>query len=378
MTAFTRLGSAIWDWEPWTNLEPLGRVLWLALYTSGEAKRHVPGLWQGGIPTIADASRLRQDEVVGALDCLLAADVDGRPMIEYDPKTRVLRLCELPDAGEFPSSGKVILSWWTKFRTVPNCAVRDSHVRTLAWILEEGSKHTRGGYTEHHKQAWDQTFGTLAIPAPRRRGVRRLSDFNDTSTHAQPSLFAPRIPELSTGISSEAGYPQNPQPAVDNSPSETKPNEIRVRDRVCDTLSDTVSDTLCDTLRIPDPGSRILDLGEGERGRGGRPALALVPLLTVADVIRELGESYDRQFHDTHQEALTSRVALWASRGLTPGDLRVLGQFNAVFGYRIGARALVAIEDMVTHIQTCRAELDARTQRLALLAEFTGTREGKG
>ena len=126
MTAFTRLGSSLWDWEPWTDLAPLPRVLWLALYTSAEAKRHVPGLWHGGIPSMADAARLPPDDVIDALDKLLQ-----RELVEYDAKLRVLRLCELPDAGEYPSNGKVILGWWTKFRTVPQCPVHDSHVKLL-------------------------------------------------------------------------------------------------------------------------------------------------------------------------------------------------------------------------------------------------------
>ena len=67
MSAFTRLGASLWDWEPWTDLRAQTRILWLALYTSAEAKRHVPGLWQGGIPTMADAARMPPDDVIAAL-----------------------------------------------------------------------------------------------------------------------------------------------------------------------------------------------------------------------------------------------------------------------------------------------------------------------
>src|SRR5882724_5806912 len=95
LSAFTRLGSALWNWEPWVTRTEITRLFWLALYTSGEAKRHVPGLWQGGFPSMADAARISPDKVIDALDELL-----DHEMVEYDPKTRVLRLCMLPDPGE--------------------------------------------------------------------------------------------------------------------------------------------------------------------------------------------------------------------------------------------------------------------------------------
>ena len=184
MSAFTRLGASLWDWEPWTDLRAQTRILWLALYTSAEAKRHVPGLWQGGIPTMADAARMPPDDVIAALDQLLE-----RELVEYDQKLRVLRLCGLPDAGEYPSNGKVILGWWTKFNTVPPCPVRDAHVRTIAWIIDNGSRRA-GTATDNHKEAWSQTFGTITIPPPRRRGIRRLADsLWDTGTQVQPSLW---------------------------------------------------------------------------------------------------------------------------------------------------------------------------------------------
>src|SRR4029079_3664356 len=153
MTAFTRLGSSIWDWEPWTELGTCARVLWLALFTSAEAKRHVPGLWQGGIPMMADAAHMSADDVRLALDQLLE-----RETVEFDARSRVLRLCHLPDAGEFPSNGKVILGWWTRFKTVPACPVRDAHVRTLQWILDTGAERRGTPLTPDHANAWRTTF----------------------------------------------------------------------------------------------------------------------------------------------------------------------------------------------------------------------------
>jgi hypothetical protein len=360
MTAFTRLGSSLWDWEPWTNLAPLPRILWLALYTSGEAKRHVPGLWQGGIPSMADASRLAPDAVIDALDKLLE-----RELVEYDAKYRVLRLCELPDAGEYPSNGKVILGWWTKFRTVPACPVRDSHVRTLAWICDEGAKRSGKPFSPHHKTSWDETFATIVVPQPRRRGIRRLAD-SDTGTQVQPSLFSSPGKPSGNGIApqGDADSPQVSYPAVDNSAALHQPKEI--------SGPETVSDTVSDTNRIPDPGSRIPEdlssSGEGERGRGGaRPVLSLVPPYTAAEVIREMAQGlWDPAFDRSHQNALSAMISVWGQQCITLADFAVLREYSALSGQRMSARWLVGC-DIAAEISKARRTIDWRDERARVM-----------
>ncbi len=187
MGNYTRLGAAIWDWDPWTTLPPIPRLLWLAIYTSPEAKKGVPGLFHGSLHSLAEASRLPTDEMYTSIDVLL-----DRDMIEYDKNKRVLRLCELPDAGDWPSGTFVLQSWWKRFRSVPACPVRDAHVATLRWMLEQGALEAdsnRGGrVSAGHENVWAATFGTIVVPSSRRRGVRRLAD-SDTGTNVQPSLF---------------------------------------------------------------------------------------------------------------------------------------------------------------------------------------------
>lgn len=360
MTAFTRLGSFIWDWEPWTNLAAAPRVLWLALYTSAWAKRNVPGLWHGGIPSMAEAARMNPDEVVIALDALLDGD-----LVEYDVKFRVLRLCELPDPGECPSNGKVILGWWTKFKTVPACPVRDSHVRVLAWICDEGSKQRGREFTPNHKEAWDSTFGTIIVPSPRRRGVRRLAD-SDTSTQVQPSLFS-QASGSGNGIAlqDDCGSPQSHAQAVDNSAALHQPNRIRA--------PETVSDTISDTNRIPDPGSRIPDLlisssGEGE-GRGTRPVLTLVPPYTVHDVIREMAQgNWDPSFDKSHQEALSAMIPAWVAARVTPDDLARLREYSVISGTRLSLRWLLGC-DITMEVTRARRVVDWRDERARAMAD---------
>ncbi len=362
MSAFTRLGSALWDWEPWTNRTPSTRLLWLALYTSGEAKRHVPGLWQGGLPSMADAARMTPDGVINSLDELLEHE-----LVEYDPKTRVLRLCELPDPGEYPSNGKVIRGWWTKFQTVPDCAVRDAHVRTLQWILHEGAKRSGKKVTPDHMEAWGATFSMITVPAPRRRGVRRLAD-SDTSNAVQPSLFPSQASPLLLGNGIEAtlarSYPQDVAQAVDNSASLRQTNKI------------SGPETVSDTNRIPDPGSRIPESFFSSPDspitmHSAKPVLSLV--YTVEDVFAVLRTGrWDPMFEDSHHEAIGSRLALWASGGTTLADFRVLAEYSAVFGKAMNARWL-ASSDLATiqqNVAHARSELHNRRERLAMLAEY--------
>jgi hypothetical protein len=361
MTIFTRLGAGLWDWEPWTELFPVARILWLALYTSSEAKRNVTGLWQGGIPAMADAARLAPDDVISALDQLLE-----REMVEYDRKLRVLRLCDLPDPGEHPHNGKVILSWWRRFQTVPVCPVRDAHVRTLAWVCHEGCRLAGKTFTPDHQTAWDKTFGTIVVPPKRRRGVRTLAD-SDTSTQRQPSLFPPNASSLPSGSGgasqSEPSYPQIPQPPVDNSAALHQSNKNNIADTVCDTV--------CDTVRIPDPdsGSGSLDLsGEGERGRA-RPLLTLVPPYAAAEVLRVMGGGkWDPAFDRSHQNALSALIPVWVAGRIALDDFRLLADYSRHSGTVMSARFLAGC-DLVAEIQRARQVLDWRDVRMASMLE---------
>jgi hypothetical protein len=349
----------LWDWPRFIELDDSARCLWLALYTTAEAKRHAPGLWQGGVPAMADASRQHPDAVIHALDSLLDHD-----MVEFDNRTRVLRLCYLPDAGEFPSNGKVILGWWTRFRSVPDCGVRNAHVTTLRWILDEGARLSGKGISPHHESAWRETFGTVAIPASRHRGVRRLAD-SDTSTRVQPSLFPSEKPS-GNGIA-EAAYPQHPQVPVDRSAALHQLNKINI--------PETVSDTVSDTNRIPDPGSRILDPSEeGGRGGGhesGRPVLTLVPPYHAGHVLKALAQGpWDGSSDRTHLEAVGAMIGAWAAAGVGVADFELLAEYNAHTQRKWSARALLGC-DIAHELEVARKTIAWRDlQHKAMLAKL--------
>jgi hypothetical protein len=187
VTAFTRIGASIWNWERFTALDDGPRNLWLALYTTAEAKRVIPGLWHGSINSMAEAAHRPFNVTIQNLDDLLDAE-----LVEFDQKHRVLRMTELPDAGEYPASPTILSSWWSRFLLVPACAVRDAHVAMIRWILDTGAKLVKknrtGRPTPAHEEIYSSTFGTVPPVAARRRGVRRLLDA-DTGNDVQPSLF---------------------------------------------------------------------------------------------------------------------------------------------------------------------------------------------
>jgi len=240
MGAHTRLGCSLWTWEPFTSLPTSdAKLLWLALYTTAEAKRIVPGLFHGSIVAMADAARMPADDVVNALDKLLE-----RELVEYDRGLRVLRLTELPDAGESPANGNVLRGWFRKWKTVPACAVRDAHVTTLRWIMDEWCRDNAKALSPDHEKAWAETFGLVKIPAPRKRGVRRL-----LGRTAQPGLFDDRGTEDVEDPPAGSGF----TPSLPSSPTAAEARSARP-DTVPSTGSLPSSETIPGSS-LPIPGS---------------------------------------------------------------------------------------------------------------------------
>lgn len=326
MSSYTRLGSVIWTWPRWTALEDHGRMLYLALYTTAEAKRIVPGLFHGSITGMADAAAMPVDRTKYALDHLLEHE-----LVEFDWDRRVTRLTELPDSGESPANGNVIRGWYKRFKDVPKCAVRDAHVTTLLWLMEEWAReHDKPSIGKAHIEAWNETFAHVAIPVSRRRGRQRLLDA-DTSTPTQPGLFDP--------------------PPSGASASDTVPETV-VHDSRSDRSADSDrSNKIRDSETVREPsglgsgsgsGSRSLseegDPGEPDR----RPTLVLVPPVQPYDTtLVQLAEATNGRYQPVAREglhdALCATQRTLTAAGVGPADLALVGRRIATAEVGIGA-----------------------------------------
>lgn len=343
---FTAVGTGLWDWEPFLALDANGRCVWMALYTCADSKRIVPGLWHGGIYQLADVAHMRPDDVQRGIDDMLKAE---EPMVEYDQAKRIIRLTMFPDAHEKPTNGDHLKGWWNRFLTVPQCGVRDAHVRTLRWLVDQTA------CTQSIEEAWAKTFGSVRVPAPRRRGVRRLGEPQvDNETAVQQNLFAPRPTAPAVPIVSSPPVVADPTPSgassLPSSPigEEGYPHLNRI------TANSGNLNEIKNSGQGVDPGVRHPQgegKGEGyvfssspDSGRGGLgegttsalpdsgapppprhltlvPPTALVPLTVAALVMAATGRATHRDLTPELESALENAVAIVSRDGVTAHDM---------------------------------------------------------
>lgn len=312
LETFTKLGGELFAWPRLRACSGLTRYLWIVLYAS--PRRAIQGLWHAGLPTIADIAKLTPDDTLSSLDQLL-----DHELIEFDRTREVLRLTELPDRMERPQNGKHILSMWTRFRSVPECQVKNAHVRLLEWLMDEP--------TADHASAWSKTFATVAIPPPRRRGVRHLLD-SDTATAHQPSLFTKPS--------------ENVRPTTDG-------------DTVCHTVSDTVQSMIYDLRSLSTSGEEM-QFQSGSEASAQSNAIALqelapVPLMSLVPLGGDLaglpfdaptmlaniaaesaGRFADSPLDGRLLDALYATIRSCAEQQVGLADLRVVGKWLASGG----------------------------------------------
>lgn len=325
---FTMLGNEVFTWERLLPVKIVGRYFWIALYTS--VRRALPGLWVGGLPTLGDAAKMPPDEVIAALDNLLEHE-----LVEYDRKREVLRLTEFPDRTYRPDNGRAIKGLYNRFRCVPDCDIRNAHVETLKWLLDDPVRPPR----PDHVTSWEQTFGTVSVPPPRKRGVRRLLD-SDTSNPFQVSLFA--------------------------SPSE----------RVSQTL---VSDTHTDTHR-----SKIYDLrssvSDQEESKPQAKVLSLVPFpsdplpFSASEMLEAIAAESAGRFaagpvDERLTDALCATIRACVTAEVGVADLRVVGRWLAsgALSYRadLGPSWAAKPGELLTALGAARCWEAAGSQPLA-------------
>jgi hypothetical protein len=305
--AHIRIGGEVANWPPLRAAGLPARWLWISLYIS--QRRSLPGLFVAGLPAIADVAKMTPDDCLLALDELIA----DRDLVEYDREREVLRMTEFPDRFERPANGRHIRSWWTRFRAVPDCAIRNAHIRTLEWLLDDPTHPP----TQDHAKAWSETFGTVQQPVHRHRGVRRLLD-NDTSTKVQPGLF------------------QKPEEL-----SSTPPNSIPYAIRYTDTHRSTIYDPRSDLSSSGESNGRAESLQQ-EQISAQRPQLGLVPLpddlpFSISDALACIASGSDGRFaagpiDDRLVAGLSATLIACGKASVNQDDLRLVGRWLAAGG----------------------------------------------
>lgn len=323
--SYTNLGSGIWNWKPFRSLERspddiVGRcakLLYLALYTTPEAKQQPPGLFVGSVTTIAEAAGFSIDDTRVYLDRLIEDD-----LVEYDVENRVLRLVALPDCQEFPTNGHGIRGWWRRFSNVPECPVRDAHVHTLAWILFEWCRVTGKNLSKSHQEAWAETFARIHVPTTRPRPRPRK--------HLQTSLFA-----LHSGASSERSLNESRPADADRVPD--PPDSFRSND----SNRNSYNDRITPVKRDQDPDrdqDQVPDLRSPEGGPGARaPVLTLVPMAAfdADDLVDVLAASsarlggFPRAVTREQRQALQRAIEALPNVGSGQGVLALLREYIA-------------------------------------------------
>lgn len=328
--SYTNLGSGIWSWPPFRRLERsqddvIGRcakLLWLALYTTPQAKMQPPGLFSGSVTTMAEECGFPVDETRKYLDRLLDDE-----LVEYDQEHRLLRLTQLPDCQEFPTNGHGIRGWWRRFSNLPACATRDRHVHVLRWILEEWVKQTGKTLSKNHKEAWSETFGMLtSIPAllPPRPRKHVQGNLFTTPSGASPAALSLNDSSIDSKSIQDSVRNSGSNDFNRNSYNDRLTTVKRDQDQEKD--QDQVPD-----LRIPEPGSGASAIGSG-------PVLQLVPPSRgvdpddFAEVMHRATEG-PRAFPKalTRDQRLALGRAIDAARDVLGGsaDLALLGQYIA-------------------------------------------------
>jgi len=235
-----------------------------------------------------------------------------------------VRFTQLPDALEYPPNPNVLRGWWRKFQVIPDCPIKNAHVTVLRWLLDERVRNTGKGLPEKMVDVWDQTFGTIAVPAPRRRGVRRLQ------MNLFPEASDPEVDRLGNGS------PSVDEPRfVSSAAFDPKPKEIKSPETVPEPFRNG---------RVQDQDQvSVSSLSGGGSGEGhdtgtsssSRPHLAIVPEstpYTAEQMLKTLERDAKMRFVVGYEDptlwpALRDVVTQLCERGIGLADLALLSSW---------------------------------------------------
>ncbi len=340
----TKLGSGVYDWEPFARLSIAARFVWLYLYSGPESRLALPGLVRASVRSLAEAAHIGADECLRALDEMVEAG-----LVEVDVERRIIRLTQFPDRHEHAYNGNVVRGWFTRFRAFPDCPLRNAHVETLRALME-------GQDAPSVVEAWTETFASVQIPAKRRRGRQRFD--SDTSTPSQPSLFTgsgPDVAVVANGVPPHQTDQNSTVPVTVSKPigtglgrvSTSSSPDLRAQDvPSVEEVTSMVNAAMFGTA--PARGSDVQEAPIDTSAAAyaaplpARPSLGLVPPpadlpFTPADLVAELAVESAGRFMATALDtrlldALCATIRSCAANGLGLADVRVAGRWLAAGG----------------------------------------------
>jgi hypothetical protein len=207
----------LWDDPEFVSLTPFVQKLWFYLLSGPEAYASCPGLLRLDVQSLAGALRASPGDVDAALVQLRALG-----WIQEDRERRVIRV---PNAPRYRRpqhsqvSGRVLWSWFRRWRQVPDCALKTEHIRSVRDSL------TQRGLQSN---SWAETFGSVS---------------GESTTHAKSARSPEPTSQLSLGLEKSVNLVNrdefmDPDPDQDPDPDPDLPEPARALARSSPRASD--------------------------------------------------------------------------------------------------------------------------------------------
>lgn len=368
MGSFTRLGCDFVTWSPLREVSAKALRLWLSLYTTRGAKTYPPGLFFGGVLTMADASGMA---IPDTESCLRELEAAG--LVTHDPEHKLTAMLQLPDRGEAPANPNVLRSFYRRWIYAPASAVKRGYLKLIQWLVAPQLDR------ECMAQAWADTFapeleaeleaeraaaaaaaeghsdGRAAPPAPAHVQCELPCELNPPS--AEMTRFSETVSEPfpnphGIGVSDQRSPCQGPAGPTDPEPGTTGVQDHDPRARVG---APEPADAAQRTAPAPPraaaqpapslfgPGKEPSRQNKAARRRRGRQPLpftvdAMLSTLDEASSGRVSSKTFDPRL----ASSLTSTIRALDEIGYGLADVKLAGEWVAAGGlaYRndLGAR----------------------------------------
>jgi hypothetical protein len=145
---------------------------------SGPESQFLPGILRAGPSILAEGVWCinTAKESHAAIEEMVAVG-----LIECDPDSRVIRIPKVPKHNP-PGNQRVVLGWYRKWLTVPDCQLRSRHVASLYYpvdrLIRQAESKGQDQKAAAWRGVWTDTFGVVEL---------------ESDEDPQPELFATKV-----------------------------------------------------------------------------------------------------------------------------------------------------------------------------------------